>query len=159
MILNLDLVLTTNNGKVNVELEFFVTVKANAEGDITAKFSGRSGLDGEVVLGKALPPITVESDAKDVRIGVKEQPISDIIIKETKEGALLEGDLEITLPENIKWNEVPKIEVVGEDSRKLVELDIDGADLELNDRRLVIPVKNSSSVASEIHISGASIDL
>ncbi|MED4378257.1 copper amine oxidase N-terminal domain-containing protein, partial [Schinkia azotoformans] len=42
------------------KVKFYVSTKADAAGDITAKFSGKAGIDGEVVVAKAVAPVNVD---------------------------------------------------------------------------------------------------
>lgn len=140
-------------GKTEFKLKFTVSIKANASGDIVAKVSGRGGVEGEVTVGKALPPVTATSKAQDIKVGVKGQPIGDIIITETKKEALAEDNLIVALPSGVNWSGEPTVEVTEGD------LDIDEDGIDVNDNELTIPVKVTSFKPSTIKISGAKVDL
>ncbi|SHJ24771.1 copper amine oxidase N-terminal domain-containing protein [Desulfofundulus thermosubterraneus] len=148
-----EFVIPDGNGKTEFKLKFTVSIKANASGDIVAKVSGRGGVEGEVLVGKALTPVTVTSEAKDIKVGVKGQPIGDIIITETKKEALAEGNLIVELPDGVEWSSDPVVEVIEGN----VDIDTDGIDT--NDNVLTIPIDNASTKPSKIKISGAKVDL
>lgn len=140
-------------GKTEFKLKFTVSIKANTSGDIVAKISGRGGVEGQVVVGKALAPVQVTSTAKDIKVGVKNQQVGDIIIKEAKKEAIDAGKLIVELPNGIKWANEPAVEVINGD------LDIDEDGIDATDNILTIPIKSTSFVASTIKISGARVDL
>jgi len=151
----------SSGDKAKVELKFYVSVAADFTGDITAKVSGNALVndEAEVVLGKAVAPVTVESDSVDLRIGVLNQPIGDIIITETAEEAILKDTAEGIVVrlgrgnDNFSWNNIPTVEVIEGD----LVLDTKGIDKSGN--FLTIPVKTVSSKPSKIKISGGYVDL
>jgi len=140
---------TKVNGKKKVELTFYVSVEAGQTGDIEAKVSGRA-LDAEyeVVLGKAVAPIKVESEVTKLKAGVRNQEIGKITITETDEEAIKENaDIVIELDKDIEWDEEPTITVVKGD------IEIDEDDVEIDDNILTIHVDEESSEASVIEIT------
>lgn len=139
--------------KIDVELVFYVSVKADFTGDITAKVSGRSTAAGEAVLGKAVAPVTATAEAKDVKVGIKGQAIGDFVIAESaKEALIKDGELKLVLSEG-EWNAKPTVEVVEGD----LELDLDN--LSKSGDTVTVPVKHESSKPSKIKVSNAKIDL
>lgn len=149
---------TSPTSKIEFKLKFTVSIKANASGDIVAKVSGRSTASGEAVIGKCLAPVTaVAENIKDVRIGVKDQPIGDIIITESKKEAIMDDasydELIVSLPDNIEWSDTPKVEVIEGN------LDIDEDAVDTEDNELIIPIKSSSTKPSKIKISGGKVDI
>jgi len=144
----------STSSKIDVELQFYVSVKANASGDITAKVSGRSTASGEAVLGKAVVPATATAtEVTNLKIGVKEQAISDFVITEEVKEGINKGDLVLELPTGIEWSSKPKVEVVEGD----IDLDLD--DISKSGRTVTIPVKSESTKPSKIKISAGQIDL
>ncbi|MCL6448429.1 MAG: copper amine oxidase N-terminal domain-containing protein [Armatimonadetes bacterium] len=140
-------------GKTEFKLKFTVSIKGNASGDIVAKVTGRGGVEGEVVLGKALTPVSVKTDIKDVKVGVKNQPIGDIVVTEAKKEALAKGTLVIKLGDGVEWSDTPDVEVVEGN----IDLDTEGIDADGSD--LYIPIKSTSTKISTIKISGGKVDL
>ncbi|MBC7347849.1 MAG: copper amine oxidase N-terminal domain-containing protein, partial [Clostridia bacterium] len=142
------------SGKVEFKLKFTVSIEANATGDIVAEVSGRAGVEGSAVVGKALAPVTATAGTPtQLSIGKKDQPIADITITEAKDGALMEGDLIVSLPDNIKFSGTPTVEVTAGN----VELDEEGIDTANNE--LTIPIKSESTKPSTIKITGIKVDL
>jgi len=141
-------------GKTEFKLAFIVSVKADASGDIVAEVSGRGGAEGEAVVGKALAPVEVTASAsKELRIGLKNQAIGDIIITETKKEALMEGNLIVSLPKNVLWSGVPDVEILEGN------VDIDESGIDTKDEDLIIPIDGESTKPSQIKISNAYVDI
>ncbi|SDJ84337.1 copper amine oxidase N-terminal domain-containing protein [Natronincola ferrireducens] len=142
------------DGKGDLELTFYVSVEADATGDITALVSGRglSGEEFEVVLGKALAPVEVKTTVEDVRVGVKNQSIGNITINETKAGALKKDKVvEVELENGFVWNAKPSVEVV--------EGDLKVDNITINGEKLTFKVTRDSDEASVIEITGGKVDL
>jgi hypothetical protein len=145
-----------DSGKKKLEITFYVSVEADASGDITATVSGRALEDAqEVVLGKAIAPVEVEVEVADVRIGRQDQALGNITITEAKAEAIKEGDLEIRLPEGFEWTDTPTVEVTDGD----LEIDDKNIKVASDDVTLIIPVKTDSREASTIVISDITVDL
>ncbi len=75
------------------ELKFYIpiTVEAGFEGDVECVVSGAAaGIaeDVTVVVATAKPVLTVETEVSEVRTGVQNQKINDIVLTETEAGAL-----------------------------------------------------------------------
>lgn len=144
----------SNTSKREFNIKFKVSVQANKSGDIEAKVSGRAGFEGTAVIGKAIAPVTAKSAATNVKVGVKNQAIGDIEIVESKKGAFLNGQtVTIVLPDNVEWNEEPKVEVVEGN------LEIDEDSIDVTNETLSFDIDGESTKASKIKISGATIDL
>lgn len=144
----------TPGKKAEVELEFFVSVKANYTGDITATVSGTAlTKETKVVLGKAVAPAAVSVVAKDLRLGLQNQLIGDIVITEPAKGvwgANANGTSEILQ----FWFEDGTINEKGVPT-------VTKGDVTLGNYTTAgsIPIKYSSTVASEITIKGVTLDL
>lgn len=145
----------SSSGKTEFKLKFTASIEADASGDIVAEVSGRAGAEGEVVVGEALPPVEVTAGTPvKVSIGKKDQPVADITITESKDGALMDdADLIISLPDGIKFSSTPDVEV----TEGNVELDEEGIDTD--DNVLTIPIKSASTKPSTIKITGIKVDL
>lgn len=137
-----------------------VVLEPGFEGDLVAEVSGTAGLDGELVLAKEVTAVTVEASSKPViGIGQGSQEIGDITITEVEAGAIADGqDMTLDLPEGVSWAGVPKVEVTEGD----LEIDEDGittATDNSDDNQLVIPIEDSSSIASTIKVSGIKLNI
>lgn len=144
----------TTGQKADVELEFYVSVKANYTGDITATVSGTAlTKETKVVLGKAVAPAAVSVVAKDLRLGLQNQLIGDIVITEPAKGVW--GANANGTSENIVFSfDAGTINEKG-------TVSVTKGDVTLGNYTTggTIPVKYASTVASEITIKGVSIDL
>jgi len=165
----------SSSAKREFKVEFTVSLEANAPADeeIVAEVSGRSGAEGEAVLGTVLAPVTAAaSESLNVRIGLKDQPIGDLTITEVKKGAIMSsneymGDyygwssyeyvydtaLLVVLPEGVEWSDTPDVEVVEGN------LEIDEDDVDVEENVLYIPIKGESTKPSKIEITNAFVDL
>lgn len=74
-----------------LRLLFYVSVRPGYTGDITistGEDSDAFGTKDSVVVAKAIDPVTVTSEQKDVKVGYMGVELSDIIVKENVAGAL-----------------------------------------------------------------------
>lgn len=143
----------TTKGKV--KLKFELSIQADKSGDIEVKFSGKAGATGSIVVAKAVAPVTATASAPaQLKIGVKNQPVGDIVIKENKDETFFKpGNLVVELPDNIEFSSKPTVEVIEGNG----EIDKDGVSKSGN--VLTIPIKNTSSKATAIKISGIKVDI
>ncbi|QXM06747.1 copper amine oxidase N-terminal domain-containing protein [Crassaminicella indica] len=155
---------TSTTSKAKLHVTFFVSVEAGKTGDIVAKVSGRALTEEkEVVLGKAVAPVEVKAEAENVKLGLKDQAIGKIVIKETTKGALEDGKyITLKLAEGFYWNDEPKVEVtkgdleIDEDS---IKVEYDGTTDKNDERYVTFKIKDDSTEASEITITGGTVDL
>ncbi len=72
------------------EMDIWVSVESGFEGDIALTAGGNEILKETkpVVIAKAVSPITIKADVKDLKIGYQWQQVSDILITETASGML-----------------------------------------------------------------------
>ncbi|ABZ83443.1 conserved hypothetical protein, possible surrface layer glycoprotein [Heliomicrobium modesticaldum Ice1] len=147
--------------KSELEVQFYISVKGNAEGDIKATVSGRAGAEGEVLLGKAILPVSATVDTKELRVGVKEQTLNDIVISAEK-GNLIDDkikgsyrEIKVKLTDGVTFNNTPTVEVVEGDA----DIDKDGVAKADGDASLVIPIKAAGTKAVKIKISNIKVDL
>ena len=136
------------------KVKFYVSTKADAAGDITAKFSGKAGIDGEVVVAKAVAPVNVEVVKANVKTGIKNQAIGNVTLTETAKGAFVkDGKVELRLTDSVKFSEKPAVKVVEGN------LDIDQDSINADNGVLSFTIKSESTRASKIEISGVKLDL
>lgn len=157
------------SGKIKYEFELQLSIEADESGDIVAEFSG-SGMEAqEVVIAKAVAPVTAEVAATDLKIGVQNQPAPDIIISETAKARIddqyehyyvytddedvFRKELIVALPNGIEFASTPDVEVTEGN------LEIGKPKLTNEKRTLVIPVASSSTKPSTIKISNVKLTL
>ncbi|MED4355155.1 copper amine oxidase N-terminal domain-containing protein, partial [Schinkia azotoformans] len=122
------------------KVKFYVSTKADAQGDITAKFSGKAGIDGEVVVAKAVAPVNVDIAKANVKTGIKNQAIGNVTLTEAAKGALVkDGKVELRLTDGVKFSEKPTVKVVEGN------LDIDKDSINAENGVLSFRVKSEST--------------
>lgn len=145
----------SNTNKIKLELEIPLTIQGTKTGDIELEVKG-AGIDAQtVVIAKAVAPITAEVEIKDVRLGVQNQAVADIILTETREGAIREdGRLELKfasgMTENFRFDKAT-FEVIEGD------LVLDGNNHSTSGSALAIGIEDESTVPSKIKVSGVEI--
>ena len=158
-----------DSGKLKYEFELKLSIEANKTGDVVAEFSGAGMEKQEVVIAKAVAPITAEVAATDLKIGVQNQPAPDIIITETAKARIDDQypqwdyddekdderyELTVTLPRGIEFASTPDVEVT-EGNMEIGKVKIDGD----NKNQLVIPIDSSSTKPSTLKISDVKLTL
>lgn len=143
------------DGKKEFKVKFYVSSKADAEGDVTVKISGRAGIEvPETTVAKVVAPVKVETEKVKVRTGIKKQALGDIVITEAVKGALREdGKVQLKLSDGVFADEEPEI-TVEEGNVK-----IDKESIDVKDNVLTFEIDTESTRASKIKISGLSVDL
>lgn len=149
-----EVIMPSSRIKRRLYMKFYVSTKADAQGDVTATISG-AGIDVKpVVIAKVIPPVTTEVIKANVQAGVKNQPLKDIIISETTKGTLTEGNtVELKLSDNVKYSNKPIVEVIEGD------LEIDESSIDVENGILTFDIDYESRKASKIKISNLKIDL
>lgn len=148
---------TSTTAKSEFKAKFYISTKADAEGDVTLKIGGRSGLEvDETVVAKVVAPVKVETEKVDVRTGIKKQPLKDIVITETAKGALLDKKtVQLKLSDGSFTDEKPTITV--KDGN--VKIKSDSVNVDTKSGVLTFEIDGESTRASKIVISGLSLDL
>ncbi|AOT70149.1 stalk domain-containing protein [Geosporobacter ferrireducens] len=138
--------------KVKYELEIPITVKGTFTGDVVLTVSGAGIETQEMVIAKALAPVTVETKVTDVRTGVQKQDGADIIIKENYPGAIQGGKgkyftLQFKDNYGMKFNDA-SFEVIDGD------IDLNTDDSDVDGDKILVYVDGDSTKASTIKVSG-----
>lgn len=132
------------------ELKFYIpiTVEAGFEGDVECVVSGAAaGIaeDVTVVVATAKPVLTVETEVSEVRTGIQNQKINDIILTETEAGALKDVDNTKAAEDVVATHDVT-VELPFE-LAKDATVEVTDGDLEIDS---VNAKKGSSSISFEI---------
>lgn len=148
---------TDPDDKYELALKLFVTVEADAKGDIEATVTGKA-MNGEtkkVVIGKAVAPVTMAVEVKDVKIGLNDQAVGKITITEATDGILDKGEF-------LMLN-IDDMNISGSIDTKVTKGDIELVDPETvtidGTKYLQIEIDNESSEASTIEVTGVEVDL
>jgi len=166
---------TSTSTKSKYEFELELSIEADKSGDIVAEFFGAGMEKQELVIAKAVAPVTAEVAVTDLKIGVQNQEAPDIIITETAKSRIdndtdvytwtvgtgddkhtysaegNENELVISLPSGIKFSKAPTVEVT--------EGNIELSPAKLVGGNLVIPIKSSSTRPSTIKITDVLLTL
>lgn len=140
--------LKIEKGKVDIAPSF--------SGPITITISGTAGVAGEVTVADVKPRIELTADTpKDVVIGLPDQNVADVTIKENKKGAIMDSTnydtLVFSLPDGFTFSATPTVTVAEGD------LAIDSVKIQNNDTELKITIKSSSRTVSTLKISGIKV--
>ncbi|GAB6159019.1 copper amine oxidase N-terminal domain-containing protein [Desulfotomaculum varum] len=149
-----------DTGELRLKLK--LSIQADKNGDINMAVGGKAGVEGKLVVAKAVAPVKLEASKTPVKVGVKNQAIGDIIITETTAGAIADEndydgsnsktELRVKLTDGVEWNNY-KVEVIEGN------LEIDEDNVDDDGSYLIIPIKNESTKPSKIKISGITVDL
>ena len=146
-----------------------VDVSPSFTGDIKLTVGGTAGAVGEIVLGTVKSAVTLSAEnVKDLKIGVQDQALGDLVIIESKKEAVLKstpaitvsgtagvavaatttGAITLTLPGGAEWSAgYPTVTVTEGD------LQLNTASMSKAGATLTIPVKSSSVKPSTIKIT------
>jgi hypothetical protein len=82
----------SKNAKDKIKIYIPITVEAGFDGDVQCTVTGEAAGVAEttVTVATATPVITVSADKSEVRTGIKNQAINNVVIKETAVGAINE---------------------------------------------------------------------
>lgn len=133
------------NGKVEMDLKFQLSIAPSFTGDITATLTG-NGVDEEIsaVVGTAVAPVTVEATSTDAIIDYRHTSIGDITITEAEAGILGKGKTLGVKVEDLKFDDDPTVEVVSGD------LKIDKVDVDSDSGVINIKIKSESAKAPAV---------
>ncbi|PKM77563.1 MAG: hypothetical protein CVU90_06860 [Firmicutes bacterium HGW-Firmicutes-15] len=128
-------------------------------GDLNVEVGGTAGAAGTIKIADIVPRVTgTISSSSDVRIGLQNQLLGDILIKEGAKEALRKANFLVKLPEGMSFSAVPTVEVTEGD----ISLDTAAiklvSDTNTNDS-VLITVKSTSSAASTIKLSAVKINV
>ena len=143
--------------KSEFKVKFYISTKADAEGDLTVKIGGRAGLEvDETVVAKVVAPVKVETEKVDVRTGIKKQALKDIVITETTKGALLDKKtVQLKLSDGSFTDNKPTVTV----KEGNVKIKSDTVNVDTKKGLLTFDIDGESTRASKIVISGLYLDL
>ncbi|MGZ7446152.1 copper amine oxidase N-terminal domain-containing protein [Paenibacillus sp. TH7-28] len=132
-----------------------VALAPDFTGDLKISVGGSAGVKGDVVVAKAVAPVTAQvASAPDVIIGAREQKAGDFTITEGKAGALVDdGEVRLVLPDGVKFASTPTVKVSGGD------LIINNVRRSSDDKTVIFDVEGESDAASTISVSDVNVIL
>lgn len=140
-----------NAGKVEFK-DFTVDVAPDFVGPIEVAVTGSAGVEGKVKIAEVKPAVTISVDSlKNINLGMANQALGDITLTEGLAEGLEDGNLVLMLDDTYRWSKKPTVKVTEGD------IDID-EDVKIDNEKLTIKIKTTSSKASTIVISDVYID-
>jgi hypothetical protein len=132
-----------------------LALASNFTGDVKVTVGGNAGVEGEVVVAKAVAPITAAASSKpNVIIGATGQTASSFTLTEGQAEALEDdGTVILDLPNGVYFSSTPKVEVTSGDAK------ISNVRRASDDNRVLFTVDADSTAASTITVSGVTLDL
>jgi hypothetical protein len=154
-------VTNTSNGEAELTIEdITIDLEANVMGDVVVEVAGSAGLDGELVIAKAVAPVKIEAEGTSkLQIGKGDQPLGDITLTELVAGAIAEETaagavavLKVDLPEGMSFSKTPTVEVTEGDLKIDQYYRMNSAEL-TKDNQIAMEIDHDSDKPSTIKIS------
>lgn len=138
----------------DMTVKFILNAAPTFSGDVKVTLGGEFD-DVELKLATVKAPYTVEAKTSEVLIDYRYVPVNEIVITEAEEGILEEGDVIMLQVEKMDFEDAGKYEVTSGD----IEVDVTINDDADNTAQLEVEVKDDSTEASTITISGLELYL
>ena len=130
-----------------------IDVAPNFSGDVTIEVGGNAGAEGTVKVAEVVPAVKLTAEnVQKVIVGRQNQQIADIILTESIEEGLLEGEVVLLLDEGYDFSKLPKIEVISGD------IEVGKPSISRNNE-LIFEVETQSNEASAIKITEVFVDV
>jgi hypothetical protein len=156
----------SGNSAAELKLEDLeVALDVAAPGDLVVTLGGNAGFTGEVTVAKINMPVSIKAEGQDeVKIGVANQKIADLVITEAVAGAIkdriagAQQSIVLKVPSGVEFAKNPTVKVESGDLKldltQVRRVKAVGAAQPTDYYQyLVIPVDNDSNTASTIRIS------
>lgn len=158
---------TTTKRELTFKLE--LSIQGDQEGDIEATIKGAGVEEMTLLIAKAVKPVTAACDnTTDVKIGVQDQAVADVVITEGIKEAIRkdtvddidgnagdDGQIVLSLTEGATFADTPTITI----TEGNLEIVADDVRLGTDDTTVVIPVKSEGSKISSIKVSDIKLTL
>ena len=138
----------------DMTIKFILNAAPTFSGDVKVTLGGEFD-DVELKVAAVKAPYTIEAKTSEVLIDYRYVPVNEIVITEAEEGILEEGDKIYLEVEKMDFEDSGKYEVTTGD----IEVDVTIDDNDDNTAQLVVEVKDDSTEASTITISGLELYL
>ena len=135
-------------------MKFLINAAPTFSGDVKVTLGGEFD-DVELTVATVKAPYTIEAKTSEVLIDYRYVPVNEIVITEAEEGILEEGDVIMLQVEKMDFEDAGKYEVTSGD----IEVDVTINDDANNTAQLEVEVKDDSTEASTITISGLELYL
>jgi hypothetical protein len=136
-----------------------VSVKPDFTGDITATVEGKDFETAELVIGTVVAPLTISATTTDVAVGSRTQALSTITLSETEPGYVGRYNNQDKIILELDTSDLGGFSFDNA-SVEVTEGDLEvSSDLTYDNEYVIIKVKNDSTEASTIEITGLEINL
>lgn len=157
---------SSGNDAAKLELkDMEVALDVTAPGDLVVTLGGNAGVSGEVTVAKIALPVSIKAEEQEeVKIGVANQKVADLIINESVAGAIVDKingaqqSIVLKVPAGVEFAKNPTVTVESGD----IKLDLSQVrrakaigNTQPTDyyQYLIIPVDRDSNTASTIKVS------
>ena len=140
--------------KTDMEISFILSAAPTFEGDVNVTLGGEFD-DVELKVATVKAPYTVEAKTTEVLIDYRYVPVNEIVITEAEDGLLEDDDVILLQVEKMDFEDAGTYEVTSGD----IDVDVTINDGDADNAQLVVEVKDSSTEASTITISGLELYL
>lgn len=138
----------------DMEISFILSAAPTFTGDVTCTLGGEFD-DVEFKVATVEAPYTIEAKTSEVLIDYRYVPVNEIVITEAEDGILKDNDKIFLQVEKMDFEDAGSYEVTEGD----IEVNIDIEDGDTNVAQLEVTIKDSSTEASTIVISGLELYL
>ena len=138
----------------DMSVKFILNAAPTFSGDVKVTLGGEFD-DVELKVATVKAPYTIEAKTSEVLIDYRYVPVNEIVITEAEEGLLEEDDVILLEVEKMSFEDAGKYEVTSGD----IEVDVEINDGDNNKAQLEVKVKDDSTEASTITISGLELYL
>ena len=142
------------SNKTDFDIEFILNAAPTFNGDVSVTLGGEFD-DIDLKIATVEAPYTVEAKTTEVLIDYRYVPVNEIVITEAEDGILDDGDIVLLQVEKMDFEDAGSYEVTEGD----IEVEVDIEDDNDNTAQLQITVKDASTEASTITISGLELYL
>ena len=145
-----------STGKTDFDVKFILNAAPTFTGDVNVTLGGQFD-DVTLKVATVKAPYTVSAKTSEVLIDYRYVPVNDIVITESEEGILEDGDKVVLAVEKMDFEDAGKVEVTEGD----IDVDVDIDDDYARDDKayLTVTVNDESTEASTIVVSGLELYL
>ena len=145
-----------STGKTDFNVKFILNAAPTFTGDVNVTLGGQFD-DVTLKVATVKAPYTVSAKTSEVLIDYRYVPVNDIVITESEESILEDGDKVVLAVEKMDFEDAGKVEVTEGD----IDVDVDIDDDYARDDKayLTVTVNDESTEASTIVVSGLELYL
>lgn len=140
--------------ETDMQIKFLINAAPTFEGDVAVTLGGEFD-DVELKVATVKAPYTIEAKTSEVLIDYRYVPVNEIVITEAEEGLLKDDSVILLAVEKMDFEDAGTYEVTEGD----IDVDVEIFDSKKEGAQLQVKVKDESTEASTITISGLELYL